>query len=235
MSDARTQELARNLDAVRERIRGAAQAAGRDADQVRLVVVSKYFPVQDVRRLIGLGVTEFGENKDQEASAKFAELGEGERTGVRLHFVGQLQSNKAGHVAGYADVVQSVDRPKIATALARAAARHDRRLEVMLQVDLDGSDPGRGGVLPADLPDLARAVADTDELRLTGLMAVAPRGADPAAAFARLAELSAQVRQEHPDADRISAGMSGDLEAAIAAGATHVRIGSAVLGARPAQ
>ncbi len=235
MSDARTQELARNLDAVRERIRAAAQAAGRDADQVRLVVVSKYFPVQDVRRLIGLGVTEFGENKDQEASTKFAELGEGERTGVRLHFVGQLQSNKAGHVAGYADVVQSVDRPKIATALARAAARHDRRLEVMLQVDLDGSDPGRGGVLPADLPDLARAVADTDELRLTGLMAVAPRGANPAAAFARLAELSAQVRQEHPDADRISAGMSGDLEAAIAAGATHVRIGSAVLGARPAQ
>lgn len=231
--DERTRELGVALDAVRARIDDAARAAGRAPDDVRLVVVSKYFPVDDVRRLIGLGVTEFGENKDQEASAKFAELSAQERSGVRLHFVGQLQSNKAGHVAAYADVVQSVDRAKIAGALARGAQRHDRTLEVMVQVDLDGSDPGRGGALPQQVADLAAHVAGLDGLRLAGLMAVAPRGADPAEAFARLAELSRELRSEHPSADAISAGMSGDLEQAVRHGATVVRIGSAVLGPRP--
>lgn len=236
--DDRSRELRDNLAAVRARIADAARAAGRAADDVTLIVVSKYFPVADVRRLIDLGVTDFGENKDQEASAKFAEIFEGAseqtRAALRLHFVGQLQSNKAGHVAAYADVVQSVDRAKIASALAKGAERHGRTLEVMVQVDLDGSDPGRGGALPEQIADLAAHVAGLEQLRLSGLMAVAPRGADPDAAFARLAELSRDLRAAHPSADRISAGMSGDLEQGVRHGATHVRIGSAVLGPRPA-
>lgn len=236
--DDRSRELRDNLAAVRARIADAARAAGRAADDVTLIVVSKYFPVADVRRLIDLGVTDFGENKDQEASAKFAEIFEGaseqERAALRLHFVGQLQSNKAGHVAAYADVVQSVDRAKIASALAKGAERHGRTLEVMVQVDLDGSDPGRGGALPEQIADLAAHVAGLEQLRLSGLMAVAPRGADPDAAFARLAELSRDLQAAHPSADRISAGMSGDLEQGVRHGATHVRIGSAVLGPRPA-
>lgn len=236
--DDRSRELRDNLAAVRARIADAARAAGRAADDVTLIVVSKYFPVADVRRLIDLGVTDFGENKDQEASAKFAEIFEGAseqtRAALRLHFVGQLQSNKAGHVAAYADVVQSVDRAKIASALAKGAERHGRTLEVMVQVDLDGSDPGRGGALPEQIADLAAHVAGLEQLRLSGLMAVAPRGADPDAAFALLAELSRDLRAAHPSADRISAGMSGDLEQGVRHGATHVRIGSAVLGPRPA-
>lgn len=236
--DDRSRELRDNLAAVRARIADAARAAGRAADDVTLIVVSKYFPVADVRRLIDLGVTDFGENKDQEASAKFAEIFEGAseqtRAALRLHFVGQLQSNKAGHVAAYADVVQSVDRAKIASALAKGAERHGRTLEVMVQVDLDGSDPGRGGALPEQIADLAAHVAGLEQLRLSGLMAVAPRGARPDAAFARLAELSRDLRAAHPSADRISAGMSGDLEQGVRHGATHVRIGSAVLGPRPA-
>ena len=236
--DDRSRELRDNLAAVRARIDDAARAAGRAADDVTLIVVSKYFPVADVRRLIDLGVTDFGENKDQEASAKFAEIfagaSEQTRAALRLHFVGQLQSNKAGHVAAYADVVQSVDRAKIASALAKGAERHGRTLEVMVQVDLDGSDPGRGGALPEQIADLAAHVAGLEQLRLSGLMAVAPRGADPDAAFARLAELSRDLRAAHPSADRISAGMSGDLEQGVRHGATHVRIGSAVLGPRPA-
>lgn len=236
--DDRSRELRDNLAAVRARIADAARAAGRAADDVTLIVVSKYFPVADVRRLIDLGVTDFGENKDQEASAKFAEIfagaSEQTRAALRLHFVGQLQSNKAGHVAAYADVVQSVDRAKIASALAKGAERHGRTLEVMVQVDLDGSDPGRGGALPEQIADLAAHVAGVEQLRLSGLMAVAPRGADPDAAFARLAELSRDLRAAHPSADRISAGMSGDLEQGVRHGATHVRIGSAVLGPRPA-
>lgn len=236
--DDRSRELRDNLAAVRARIADAARAAGRAADDVTLIVVSKYFPVADVRRLIDLGVTDFGENKDQEASAKFAEIfagaSEQTRAALRLHFVGQLQSNKAGHVAAYADVVQSVDRAKIASALAKGAERHGRTLEVMVQVDLDGSDPGRGGALPEQIADLAAHVAGLEQLRLSGLMAVAPRGADPDAAFALLAELSRDLRAAHPSADRISAGMSGDLEQGVRHGATHVRIGSAVLGPRPA-
>lgn len=236
--DDRSRELRDNLAAVRARIADAARAAGRAADDVTLIVVSKYFPVADVRRLIDLGVTDFGENKDQEASAKFAEIfagaSEQTRAALRLHFVGQLQSNKAGHVAAYADVVQSVDRAKIASALAKGAERHGRTLEVMVQVDLDGSDPGRGGALPEQIADLAAHVAGLEQLRLSGLMAVAPRGARPDAAFARLAELSRDLRAAHPSADRISAGMSGDLEQGVRHGATHVRIGSAVLGPRPA-
>ena len=230
---SRSAELRDNLTTVQRRIAGAARSVGRDPGEVDLVVITKYFPVDDVRRLIDLGVQHIGENKDQEASQKLADLPAAEREGVRVHFVGQLQSNKAGHVSAYADVVQSVDRAKIVNALAKGAARHERDVDVMLQVDLDGTDPGRGGVLVDDLLDLAQAVADADRLTLRGVMAVAPRGGDAGDAFARLAELAGAVQAVHPGADCISAGMSGDLEAAIEHGATHVRVGSAILGPRP--
>ena len=230
---SRSAELRDNLTTVQRRIAGAARSVGRDPGEVDLVVITKYFPVDDVRRLIDLGVQHVGENKDQEASQKLADLSAAEREGVRVHFVGQLQSNKAGHVSAYADVVQSVDRAKIVNALAKGAARHERDVDVMLQVDLDGTDPGRGGVLVDDLLDLAQAVADADRLTLRGVMAVAPRGGDAGDAFARLAELAGTVQAVHPGADCISAGMSADLEAAIEHGATHVRVGSAILGPRP--
>nr|WP_244328297.1 YggS family pyridoxal phosphate-dependent enzyme [Yimella sp. cx-51] len=233
MSVQRTGELSSRLEQVRERIARAAEAAQRDAQSVQLVVVTKFFPVDDLRRLIELGVTDIAENKDQEAGAKIAELTEDERARVTAHFVGQLQSNKAGHVASYADVVQSIDRAKIVRALANGAQRHGRTLEVMLQVDLDGSQAGRGGAAPDQIEELAELVTASPHLNLRGLMAVAPRDADPDDAFERLAGLSQALRVDHPSATSMSAGMSGDLETAIRHGATHVRIGTAVLGARP--
>ena len=262
-ADVRTAELAEGLGAVRARIRAACAACGRDPQEVTLVVVTKFFPAQDVARLARLGVRDIGENRDQEASAKVAEVrelaagdrsdeaggsGKGGSAGQSgevgevptVHFIGQIQTNKAGSVARYADVVHSVDREKLARSLQRGAHAADRTIEVLLQVNLDpepadsagGGTASRGGVAPADLAALAATVADCPALRLRGLMGVAPLGGDPAQAFERLAQLSAQLRRTYPDADVVSAGMSGDLEAAIAAGATHLRVGSAILGSR---
>lgn len=194
-----------------------------------LVAVTKTYPVADIRTLSRLGVREIGESKDQEARAKLAEL---DLPDLRWHLVGRLQTNKANSVVRYASVVHSVDRPKLARALADAAA--DRRtdpLEVFCQVSLDG-DPDRGGVLPDRLADLADGIAERPELVLRGVMAVAPQDADPDAAFASLAQISQRLRERHPQADAISAGMSGDLEAAVRNGSTHVRVGSALLGRR---
>jgi PLP dependent protein len=191
--------------------------------------VTKFFPASDVDLLAGLGVTAIGENRDQEVSAKLADVGA--RTQLEVHFIGQVQSNKAGSVVGYADVVQSVDRPKLVAALDRAAGSADTVTDVLVQVNLDAAK-GRGGV-PADgARALADQVAATEHLRLRGVMAVAPLGADPDPAFARLQEVARAIREDHPGADWVSAGMSGDLEAAIAHGATHLRVGSAILGTR---
>ncbi|MBI1377532.1 MAG: YggS family pyridoxal phosphate-dependent enzyme [Frankiales bacterium] len=227
----RRDELAANLARVHARIEGAERRAGREPGSVTLVVVTKTWPAEDVALLAGLGVREVAENRDQEARPKHDACA---GLGLRWHFVGQLQRNKARSVAGYADVVESVDRPELVEALARAAEHADRTLDVLLQVDLaQPPQPGRGGADPADLARLADDVAARDRLRLRGLMAVAPLGEDPAAAFARLAEAAASLRRDHPGADVLSAGMSGDLEEAVAAGATHVRVGTAVLGGRP--
>jgi pyridoxal phosphate enzyme (YggS family) len=226
----RRDEVAANLDAVRRRIAAACDAADR-ADDVSLVVVTKFFPASDVRLLAEMGVTDVGENRHQEAEAKAAECAD---LGLRWHFIGGLQSNKAAAVASYADVVESLDRPKLVGPLARGAQARGQDLDVLLQVSLDppGSD-NRSGVAPADLADLARRVEEADMLRLRGLMAVAPLGEDPNAAFARLADVRESFLGDHPGATALSAGMSGDLEAAIRHGATHVRVGSAVLGERP--
>lgn len=230
---ARRDALAARLAEVHRRIDRACARAGRARDDVRLIAVTKFFPASDVEHLAALGVTDVGENRDQEAGAKFAELPAAVRDRLTVHFIGQLQSNKAGHVVRYADVVQSVDRPKIAGALDRAAQSQERTLEVLVQVDLSGAT-GRGGVAPQDARALADRVAQAAALRLRGVMAVAPLGADPAEAFARLAEVADAIRADHPGADWLSAGMSGDLEQAVAAGATHLRVGSAILGSRPA-
>lgn len=232
----RRAELAANLATVEERIAAACRDAGRPREEVHLVVVTKFFPRSDLDLLVDLGVRDIGENREQEASAKLADGGT--PPGVRTHYVGQLQSKKAGAVTRWADVVQSVDRTKIVAALDRAATTAGRELTAIVQVDLDpravssGGHGGRGGAAPAEVPELAAQIAASDSLRLGGLMAVAPLGADPDPAFARLAGLAADVRADHPGADWLSAGMSGDLEAAVRHGATHLRVGTAILGSR---
>jgi len=226
---ARRDELDRGLSGVRTRIVRACASAGRDPAEVTLVVVTKTFPASDISLLADLGVHDIGENRDQEASAKASAL---RSLGLTWHFVGQLQTNKAASVGSYADVVHSLDRPRVVAALGRAAHRRGAVVRGLVQVRLDDST-GRGGAEPADVPALADLVDGTEGLALAGVMAVAPLGADPVPAFARLTEVSATVRERHPDATWVSSGMSGDLEAAIAYGATHVRVGSAILGSRP--
>jgi hypothetical protein len=198
---------------------------------VTVVAITKTFPASDVRLLWSLGVRDVGENRDQEAAAKAAECAG--LAGLRWHFVGQLQTNKAASVVRYASVVQSVDRVRLARALGDQARKAGRVVSCLVQVSLD-ADPRRGGALPADVPGVAAAVAAEDGLVLAGVMAVAPLGVPPAEAFAQLPGFSAAVREIRPGAVIISAGMSGDLEAAVGAGATHLRIGTALLGGRPA-
>ena len=236
----RRPQIETNLTAVRSRIEAACAAAGRDAAEVTLIVVTKFHPPSDIAHLVDLGVTDIGENRDQEAGAKIAELDPAVRAALTVHFIGQLQTNKAKNVVAYADCVQSVDRPKLVGALDRAvAARSElpQKLDVLLQVDLgEGEDAGRGGILPEQLPALADAVGDSEHLNLRGVMSVAPFGLDEAgtaAAFGRLAALGDAVQERHPEATIRSAGMSSDLEIAIASGATHLRVGTAILGSRP--
>lgn len=228
---ARREELATRLSVVRRRIAAAAADAGRDPEEVTLVVVTKYFPASDVRLLAELGVRDVGENRHQEAREKAADCAD---LALRWHFIGGLQSNKAAAVAGYADVVESVDRTKLVAGLQRGAHERGHELDVLVQVSLeDDPHPGRAGAAPHEVPAVADAVARAGALRLRGVMAVAPLGAPPAPAFERLAQLAARLRSSYPDAGWISAGMSADLEDAVKSGATHVRIGSAVLGPRP--
>lgn len=234
---ARKAQLAENLARVEERIERACVAAGRARDDVTLIVVTKTYPAEDVRLLAELGVRHVAENRDQEASPKAAECSE---LSLKWHFVGQLQTNKTRSVAGYADYVHSVDRPKLARALSGAAERAGRELGCLIQVALDapsGALGSRGGVSPGDVPALADEVAAAQGLYLAGLMTVAPLTGTyegrPGAAFERLMEISTGLRAAHPAANMVSAGMSSDLEEAVTAGATHVRVGSAVLGERP--
>ncbi len=228
---SRADELAAALAVLEARLRTACRVAGRRRSSVTVVAVTKFHPVQDVVALHRLGVRDLGESRDQEASTKAAELSG--LSDLRWHFVGGLQRNKARSVATYASLVHSLDSVRLADALADGAERAGRRLPVLLQVSLDG-DPQRSGVAAGDLAPLAAHVAGLPGLRLRGLMAVAPMGAEPARAFGDLAELAAGLRNDHPDADLLSAGMSGDLEPAVAAGSTHVRVGTALLGPRPA-
>ncbi|MCX4749614.1 YggS family pyridoxal phosphate-dependent enzyme [Kitasatospora sp. NBC_01287] len=240
----RLAELRGGLAAVERRIEAACAAAGRPRSAVTLVVVTKTYPASDTRLLASLGVREVAENRDQDAAPKAADCAD---LPLTWHFVGQLQTNKVRSVVRYAHHVHSVDRERLVTALGDAASKAERPpLGCLVQVALEreavagaaGAEdvPARAGVAPADVLALADKIAGTPGLRLDGVMTVAPLvgalAGDPAAAFARLAEIATAVRAAHPAATMVSAGMSGDLEAAIAAGATHVRVGTAVLGAR---
>lgn len=224
----RRDEIAAGLAKVEAEIAEACRAVGRTRRELTLIAVSKTYPASDVRLLAELGVTDVGENRDQEASAKARECAD---LGLVWHFIGQLQTNKVRSVIGYADVVHSVDRPRLVAALSQEALRVGREITCLVQVALDG-DPARGGVPPRDVPALAEAVAGSGGIRLGGVMAVAPLGEEPSRAFARLREIAQVVRDAHPGADAISAGMSGDMSQAIANGATHLRVGTALLGRR---
>lgn len=226
----RREELAANLAEVRQRISAACAAAGRDPAGVTLITVTKTWPASDVRLLSELGVSDVGENRDADAAPKAAACAD---LPLTWHFIGQLQTNKCPSVVRYASVVHSVDRPRLVGALGTAARRAGKVISCLIEVSLDG-DPARGGAVPGSVPALAETLISEQGLVLAGVMAVAPLDMDPAKAFARLLDSSADVRAVNPVATMISAGMSGDLEAAIAAGATHLRIGTALLGGRGA-
>jgi len=236
MTDRKAQ-LAGNLAKVEDRIVAACAAAGRKREEVTLIVVTKTYPASDVRILSELGVRHVAENKDQDAAPKAAECSD---LPLTWHFVGQLQTNKVRSVVGYADLVQSVDRSRLVTVLSKEAVRVGREVGCLIQVALDAEEGGRGdrgGVGPDGIEELGDLVANAPGLRLDGLMTVAPLTGEYAgrqkAAFERLMDLSTAVRRTHPAANMVSAGMSTDLEQAVAAGATHVRVGTAVLGVRP--
>lgn len=238
MEPSRRAELAGALERVRDRIDAAARGAGRDPGEVALLAVTKTRPAADVAILLDLGLTAFGENREQEGSGKAAEVSALRPDArARWHVVGRVQRNKARSLVRWADAVDSVDSDRLADALDAAAgtaldaSERDDLLDVLVQVSLDG-DPDRGGV-PADgLAALADRVADAEHLRLRGLMAVAPLESDPAAAFSRLADLADALRADHPRATVLSAGMSADLETAIDHGSTCVRVGTSLLGGR---
>jgi pyridoxal phosphate enzyme (YggS family) len=237
-ADNRREDLGRKLTLQRNRLVAACAAAGRDPAEVTFIVVTKTYPVSDVLHLAALGVTDIGENRDQEAAPKAAAA---VAAGAKLtwHFVGQLQRNKCRSVVTYADMVHSVDSVPLAQALASAADRHRARpLDVLVQLSIDG-EPSRGGAIEGaeDPQREVRAVIDEiaaneKALRLCGVMAVAPTRWPADRAFAKLTEIAAWIRADHPTATAVSAGMSGDLEEAVRAGATHVRLGSSILGNR---
>ncbi|MCB0914738.1 MAG: YggS family pyridoxal phosphate-dependent enzyme [Actinobacteria bacterium] len=234
-SDAqRLEALAASVAAARAEVEAAERAAGRSPGAVDIVAVTKKFPASDVIALASLGIRHVGENRHQEAVAKHSAAA---AAPVTWHFIGQLQTNKARAVAAYADQIDTVDRLGLVAALERGAAAHGRNLGCLVQVNLDPSPAahaGRGGADPADVLDIADAVAAAEHLELRGVMGMAPADGDAEAAFDRLAAIAESIRSRYPQADQISAGMSGDFEAAIAAGATHVRLGTAILGPRPA-
>ncbi len=229
MTDSpRREELAERLAGVRCRIAKAGQAAGRDTGGITLIAVTKTRPASDVRLLSELGLRDVGENRDAEAGPKAAQCTD---LDLRWHFIGQLQTNKCASVVRYASVVHSVDRLRLIRALGQTARRAERVIGGLIEVSLDG-DPARGGAPAEQVPALAEALEAEPGLVLGGVMAIAPLGLAPAEAFARLLDSAAVVQAVRPSATVISAGMSGDLEAAVEAGATHLRIGTALLGDR---
>ena len=227
----RLSEIQSNLEIIQARIESACTVAGRDISEITLIAVTKTYPASDVDLLKQLGIENVGENRDQEASAKKLEV----KSEFKWHFIGQLQSNKAKSVVNYADLIHSVDRWSLAKEIQKSAQGIDKMQQVLIQVDLDqsGPDPIRGGIWPAELRELAQLINQASHLELKGLMSVAPLGEKPELAFARLKEIRVDFLKENPGAQILSAGMSDDLESAILHGATHLRIGSALLGERP--
>ena len=232
MADGRRSELAQRLHNVRRQIDVAAEGCGRSACDIVLVVVTKTWPTSDIRALYDLGVRDVGENRHQEAEQKASELDDLDLT---WHFIGQVQSNKTARIATYADAVHSVGSVKVAGRLDDAARQLARVVDCFVQVNLDAQPEraGRGGVTGADVMAVADALESAGALRLRGVMGVAPQHGDAESAYRELASVGRLLQREHPLATAMSAGMSGDLSEAVRAGATHVRVGSAVLGQRP--
>ena len=224
--------LAERYASVRERIGNAAQVAGRNPDEIELIVVTKMHPVDLVIDLYELGHRAFGENKDQEAAPKARLLAESGRTSASWHFVGQLQSNKVKSVIQYADTIHSIDRPSLVNELNKQLAKQEQTIQGFLELNLTG-EPHRGGVMPEALQQLAESVLQAGRIKILGVMAVAGLGVDPRVDFEKALLASAELQQIAPEAKQLSLGMSEDFEAAIAMGATHVRIGSAITGPRP--
>lgn len=217
----RKDEIARNLQEIKERIISAAKAVNRDPTEISLIVVTKTFPISDIEILAKLGESNFGENRDQEAGPK------AEVIPATWHFQGQIQSNKIKSICQWADVIHSISSAKEILKFAQSPRKH----QVFLQVSLDGQ-AGRGGASPADLAQLADLVNESNNLELLGLMAVAPLDVEPEKAFADLALINQGFAGQFPNAKYLSAGMSSDFEAAIKFGATHIRVGSSILGSR---
>ena len=217
----RKDEIAQNLQEVKERIQSAANSVNRDPNEIQLIVVTKTFPISDIEILRDLGELNFGENRDQEAGPKAQTIP------ATWHFQGQIQSNKIKSICEWADVIHSISSEKEILKFAQSARKH----QVFLQVSLDG-EVGRGGASPADLAQLADLVNESNNLELLGLMAVAPLGVEPMKAFADLAQINQGFAGQFPNSKFLSAGMSGDFEAAIKNGATHIRVGSSILGSR---
>ena len=217
----RKDEIAQNLQEVKGRIKSAANSVNRDPAEIQLIVVTKTFPISDIEILRELGETNFGENRDQEAGPK------AEMISATWHFQGQIQSNKIKSICQWADVIHSISSEKEILKFAQSERKH----QVFLQVSLDGQ-VGRGGANPVDLAQLADLVNESNNLELLGLMAVAPLGVEPMKAFADLAQINQGFASQFPNSKFLSAGMSGDFEAAIKYGATHIRVGSSILGSR---
>lgn len=222
----RKAEITANLNSVNERISSAAAKAGRNSSDIKLIVVTKTFPISDLHFLYELGVRDFGENRDQEASEKAPQL----PTDINWHFQGQIQSNKLKSITSWATYIHSVDQFKYAKLISDFAG--GVRKSVFLQVSLDQIPESRGGVDPAKLAELAKQVCELPNLDLMGLMAVAPLDENTDEAFSRLAKIHSGFNSLFPEAKYLSAGMSGDYETAIAHGATHLRVGSSILGNR---
>ena len=230
-NSVRRAELSHRRTALLQRVGQAAAAAGRRPEELTVITVTKTFPASDVALLQAMGVLDIGENRAQELASKITTLEGIAGPAVRWHFIGQLQSNKASLVGRECLALHTLDRAALVAPLDRAATRAGRRLDVFIQLSLDG-DPRRGGIIEDEIGPLADMVAAHSGLRLAGLMAVPPLGAAPRPAFARLRAVSDRLRITHPGAAALSAGMSADLEDAVIEGATHLRVGTDLMGSR---
>jgi pyridoxal phosphate enzyme (YggS family) len=223
---SRKDQILSNLESVKEKISAAAQAAGRSPSEITLIAVTKTFPVSDLEILYELGVRNFGENRDQEAAPKVGVL----PADITWHFQGGIQSNKLKSISNWASVIHSVDKFKYAQMISQFSVGKTK--EIFIQVSLDTLPQSREGVDPADLMQLAEQIMSLPNLQVKGLMAVAPLDQPTEQAFVRLQQIQQKFIQLYPAARSLSSGMSGDYELAISLGATHVRIGSSILGNR---
>ena len=217
--------IAANLTAVKARIAAAARAAGRTAEAVALVAVTKTHGAEAVRAALAAGHRLFGENRVQEAEARYPALRE-EFPGLELHLIGPLQTNKVRDALALFDVIETLDRPHLAEVLAREMSRRNRRLPCFIEVNT-GEEPQKAGVLPAAADDFIRDCRERWDLPVVGLMCIPPEQEEPSLHFALLREIA-----RRNGLDRLSMGMSADYEIAIRFGATHVRVGTAIFGAR---